>query len=294
MAAIMGIPRPMPHDQNRIRPKNVTALCPTDELAGARSTVVAGRGPAGPVIPGLRESDDEAPKLAHQPRPKRQLPKHLRILTAPPKPRARPKSAAPAQSGPPPLARLLSDAGLGHYAKKLCESMSVSTIRQVLNLDRAALDALIDSLRPLPGHRVRILQFVDQQRALAAAATSSRDAESTQRDDDTTAAPSAGVNAATKPLIRPHTAAGAGPSTALQQQRKFRTTAASLAAVARRGKDGPISHAMIDQPGAWGIKGSHAPSHAVASRVHVVKVAGGGRRVEYDGPRPNAPVRPPR
>ena len=52
---------------------------------------------------------------------------------------------------PPPLAATLEDAGLGNYARKLCEDHSCATVRQLLALDATSLDTLIDAMRPLPG-----------------------------------------------------------------------------------------------------------------------------------------------
>ena len=161
----------------------------------------------------------------------------------------------------------LNNAGLGHYSRKLCDDLGLSTLKQVLTLDRVSLDALIDSLRPLPGHRVRLLDFFEKERAKL----------------EERGAP--GVEDSV-----PRTQAATSGATSVEEQRNFRVTMASLGS-ARRGKDGPISHLQQQQPHQqWGAKGD-SRAHATVSRVRVVKVAGGGRVVEYDGPRPNAPTR---
>ena len=241
----------MSADRNRIRsgPRKVAVhVADADEVAGTRTPFCFQR-----EIPGLREEWKPAKKSAA---PSKPLPKHLRILTAAPKPRPKSAAAAPTVSRePPPLAIALENAGLGHYVRKLCEDQSASTVEQLLALDRPAMDALIDSLRPLPGHRTRILQFLQDQRA--------------QREGS-----ASGVT-----------------RISAEQARNWKATAASLTALARRGKDGPIAHLTNEQPLHWGGGSSGGPplTRGTASRVHVIKVAGGGRMTVFDGERPNAP-----
>ena len=193
------------------------------------------------------------------------LPKHLRIMDFVPKPKpVRPKSAAsPSQLTDHtqlPLAMDLHNAGLGHYARKLCDDMSASTVEQILALDRLKYDALIDALRPLPGHRVRLQQFFSEKRAAAAAAADAPAAD----------------EAATQ---RPQSAASAA------QRKQWRATVGNLSKVSRRGKDGPFANAAQQQHAT--PAGDPTMVDRQPCRVHVIKLAGGGRGSEYckDGPR---------
>jgi hypothetical protein len=244
----------MAADQNRVklRPNGVAFRKDVDERAGARTWSIPTE------IPGLREFNDQE-QQQKKAAPRRPLPKHLRIMKfAPPKPR--PKSAAAdTLAAPPPLAADLERAGLGHYARKLCDDMSATTVDQLLALDRPRIDALIDALRPVPGHRVRLLNFLRDQRALRQ-----------QQEGQPAAQPAAPP--------RPHSAI---------ELRKWKASVASLGQVARRGKDGPLAHSLEQQP----LPEGHAPPRALASptRVRVISVAGGGKMCVFDGPRPNAP-----
>eukprot|EP00327_Prymnesium_parvum_P003138 CAMPEP_0182823472 /NCGR_PEP_ID=MMETSP0006_2-20121128/14769_1 /TAXON_ID=97485 /ORGANISM="Prymnesium parvum, Strain Texoma1" /LENGTH=97 /DNA_ID=CAMNT_0024950393 /DNA_START=381 /DNA_END=670 /DNA_ORIENTATION=+ len=66
-----------------------------------------------------------------------------------------------------PLQPALQAAGLQQYWRKLRE-MGYQTVAQLLRLRRGkALDELLDLLRPLPGHRIRLLNFVEEERARA-------------------------------------------------------------------------------------------------------------------------------
>ena len=165
----------------------------------------------------------------------------------------------------PPLALALERAGLGHHARKLCNEMSCSTVGQLLALNRPQLDALFDELRPLPGHRARLHQFLADQRMEAMKAAA----------DGTGAADGA-----------------ARPTAA--QQREWAGTRRSLrdaSIAARRGRDGPISHLIEQQPLHWGaIKGKAPLAQAYVSRTRVLMV-GGSRQTVFDGDAPNSPSR---
>ena len=284
MAGIMGIPKPMAADMNRVRPKLTVGLCPSDDLAGTRTPATT-MGVLGQRewANGLRDHVDPPKKMSA---PRRPLPKHLRIVNiAPPKrpstakaantakPTARPSSAAntgkvaasalPSSSGatppplasPPPLAVALQEAGLGHFVDRLCYALSASTLEQILDLDRAALDALIDLLRPLPGQRQALLKYVREKQLARAAAA-----------DETPSQPRLSAS----------------------ESRNWQTTVAQLNQTSRRGKDGPLAHLHLEQPNQWGRPGDTKQSHGYGKGVHVVTV-GRGKMMVFDGPRPNAP-----
>ena len=165
--------------------------------------------------------------------------------------------------GSPPIMSALEEAGLSCYARRLVDDYSCSTVAQLLALDTTTLDALLDALRPLPGHRVRLVQFLNRERERAG-----RDA-------------AAGVMA---------------PQPSASQQRKWRASAASLRSGSS--KRGTESDATYQHQRGWtqpaGSGGSRAPSTAQAvgytSKVRVIKV-GKSRVTVYDGPKPNSPLR---
>ena len=182
----------------------------------------------------------------------------------------KPPAAKPARSNSyssevPPLATALDRAGLGHYTRKLCDEMSCSTVQQLLRLERPQVDALLDALRPLPGHRVRLHTFLADQRmeAMKAAADGAAAEETTFK-----------ASAA--------------------QRREWKVTMKQLndaALAAKRGRDGPIAHLIEQQPTNWGAsKGPPAMAQAYVCRTRVIKV-GNGRMTVYDGPSPNSPKR---
>ena len=73
----------------------------------------------------------------------------------------------------------LEEAGLGHLAPKLVESCSCSTVAQLLRLSRTELQALLDSMRLLPGRRQALISFLDAKRTQA---RSTPEAEAAPRD----------------------------------------------------------------------------------------------------------------
>ncbi len=175
---------------------------------------------------------------------------------------------------PPPLAAALEEAGLANYSRKLCEDHSCSTVRQLLALDATSLDALIDALRPLPGHRVRLLQFVRAQR------------EKAEREREYAARAGGGVGLS-----------GSEPAPTAAQKREWRTSMAALrSGAAKRGTGADVHHQqqpgwskMSDMP--WEPGKGRAPSQAKAaayiSSVRVLK-CGHSRVTVFDGPTPNA------
>ena len=165
---------------------------------------------------------------------------------------------------PPPLASVLEEAGLGHYRRKLVDDLSCSTVQQLLALTPAALDALIDALRPAPGHRTRILEFIDHQRAKAEAGS----------------------------LPPPSTVA---PEERQRWKADWKPALSSLAfaaTVEKRGRGGGLGEQA--QPGHWGHSGATGRSpprrEAYVSSVRVLKV-GSSRVTVFDGPAPSSPPR---
>ena len=179
---------------------------------------------------------------------------------------------------PPPLAATLEDAGLGNYARKLCDDQSCATVRQLLALDATSLDTLIDAMRPLPGHRVRLLEFVRTQR------------EKAERERDYAA--QAGGGAGT---------ARSEPAPTAAQKREWHTAITTLRSGAAKRGTGTDVHNQ-QQPG-WskpsdlpevlghfpgrGRAPSSAKSSAYISSVRVLK-CGHSRITVFDGPTPNA------
>ena len=192
--------------------------------------------------------------------------RRLMAFTAPPAP-------------PPPLAATLEDAGLGNYARKLCEDHSCATVRQLLALDATSLDTLIDAMRPLPGHRVRLLQFVRTQR------------EKAERERDYAAQAGGGAGAARS---------GEPAPTAAQKREWHRAITTLRSGAAKRGTGTDVHNQQ--QPG-WskpsdlpevlghfpgrGRAPSSAKSSAYISSVRVLK-CGHSRITVFDGPTPNA------
>ena len=100
---------------------------------------------------------------------------------------------------------------MSHYTRKLCDELSCATIGQILALNRLQLDALVDMLRPPPGHRVRFMQFIKEQRT---------------------------SQSSSEPAEQPTAA----------QKREWKSSVKQLSAsTARRGKDGPWSHYAVIQ-----------------------------------------------
>ena len=81
------------------------------------------------------------------------------------------------------------------------------------------------------------------------------------------------------------------PATA-DQRREWRATRRSLhdaSVAAKRGRDGPISHLIEQQPLHWGAyKGAPPKPQAYVCRTRVLKV-GNSRVTVFDGERPNSP-----
>ena len=85
-----------------------------------------------------------------------------------------------------------------------------------------------------------------------------------------------------------------------QRRREWQQTRRSLhdaSVAAKRGRDGPISHLIEQQPLHWGAyKGPGPKSQVYVSRTRVLKV-GNSRVTVFDGEKPNSPKRgaaPPR
>ena len=77
------------------------------------------------------------------------------------------QAVAPPPSTTKDLQVALMSACLTQYWRKF-EEMGYLRLRQVLKLGRGEkLNELIESLRPLPGHTVRLLNFVEEERARA-------------------------------------------------------------------------------------------------------------------------------
>ena len=108
-------------------------------IPGTRNSLGMTRRPesAGFLLQGGARSGGKAPGAPKPIAQTRKAPSKSFVVKPPQK--ARP-SRVP--TGPPPLAEALERAGLGHYARKLCEDLSCSTVRQLLALNRPQLDAL--------------------------------------------------------------------------------------------------------------------------------------------------------
>ena len=143
---------------------------------------------------------------------------------------------------------------------------SCSTVGQLLALNAPQLDALLDQIRPLPGHRTALVNFVEAQRS---------------------AVRKAQLEGMASPSLQPATSA---------QKSAWHSTRRSLqdaSIAAKRGKDGRIAHLLDAQPLHWGnVKGPGAKPHAYVPRTRVLKV-GNSRVCVYDGPM-NSPSRKPR
>ena len=137
---------------------------------------------------------------------------------------------------------------------------------QLLALNAPQLDALLDSLRPLPGHRVLLVNFVETQRA---------------------AARKAQLEGMASPSLQPATTAQRSAWGATRRALQD----ASIAA--KRGKDGRIAHLLEQQPLHWGnVKGPGPMSQAYVTKTRVLKV-GNSRVCVYDG-ESRSPSRKPR
>ena len=236
-----AIPKPL---GQRLYCKPKAPFCERDMFgqmpaAGVRTGLArSGGGTGGPptILCEFRDGFGDAPKptsFKHE-KKSRPLPKHLRLASNLVESR-RPQSAAnnkpqrsassldatldPAAdrghsrplSAAPPLAATLERAGMSHYTRKLCDELSCATIGQILALNRLQLDALVDMLRPPPGHRVRFMQFIKEQRT-------------SQSSSDPAEQPTAA------------------------QKREWKSSVKQLSAsTSRRGKDGPWSHYAVIQ-----------------------------------------------
>ena len=71
----------------------------------------------------------------------------------------------PSSASAKDLQAALMASGLQQYWRRL-EEMGYTRLRQILKLGRGdRLDELIGQLRPLPGHTVRLLNFIEEERA---------------------------------------------------------------------------------------------------------------------------------
>jgi hypothetical protein len=200
----------------------------------------------------------------------------------------------------PPLAQLLEEDPrvanvLGQaFIRRLTIEQSCSSIGQLLALNRPQLDALLDALRPLPGHRDIFLDFLNTQRLAAIE-------QRRQRAEEAEAAAAAasgggeaaGGGAGAGAAIRPGTAPAGGSATPAQR-RAWHSSLQLLrnaTIAAKRGGDGHLSHLISQQPLQWGfIKGPAPQASAYVSHCRVLHM-GKNRILDYGGPRPHSPPR---
>ena len=91
VVAMMGIPKPMAADMNRIKPRGVVPLCSNDQLAGTRTPMTTmGVNVQAQWAGGLREYEEEQPRAKKAPSKTKKwngsasFPKHLQILAMKP------------------------------------------------------------------------------------------------------------------------------------------------------------------------------------------------------------------
>ena len=190
---------------------------------------------------------------------------------------------------PPPLAKLLAEDPrisnvLGQaFIRRLTVDWACSTIGQLLALDRPQLDALLDALRPLPGHRDIFIDFLNAQRnRVEEERRANMAAAIAAAGEETPAAPAAPA------APRPSTA----PPTTASQRRAWRSSVQLLrnaTIAAKRGGDGHISHLIQQQPLHWGfVKGPGPLPVAYVSSTRVLTF-GRSRVLDFGGPTPNSP-----
>ena len=224
----------------------------------------------------------------------------------------------------PPLALLLEQDPrvvnvLGQaFIRRLTIEQSCSTIGQLLALNRPQIDALLDALRPLPGHRDIFIDFLNSQRVAAEeqrrkrqeeaaiSATMSTDdgsggdggggaeGEASGDKDPTAAATASAAATAVRPGTAPPTLGEATVTPA--QRRAWRKSFHLLrnsSIAAKRGGDGHLSHLISQQPLQWGfVKGPAPQASAYISHVKVLTF-GRNRILDYSGPAPNSPKTKP-
>ena len=174
----------------------------------------------------------------------------------------RAQSNAPSMSDTSALNESLDRAGLSQYLSRLTDELSCVSPHQLLALDAATTEALIDAIHPFPGHRLRLAEWLQRVRATA----------------------------------RPEDAA----TVTADERRNWRVTLASLKdAASLRGSDARFAHVTHAQKIFADVRGVHecrAPPPGIggglAPRTSAVRVLRQGHEfvLAFDGPVPNSPV----
>ena len=156
----------------------------------------------------------------------------------------------------------LDRAGLSQYLSRLTDELSCVSPHQLLALDAATTEALIDAIHPFPGHRLKLAEWLQRVRATA----------------------------------RPEDAA----TVTADERRNWRVTLASLKdAASLRGSDARFAHVTHAQKIFADVRGVHecrAPPPGIggglAPRTSAVRVLRQGHEfvLAFDGPVPNSPV----
>ena len=160
------------------------------------------------------------------------------------------------------LSDSLDRAGLNQYLSRLTDELSCVSPHQLLALDAATIEALIDAIHPFPGHRLRLAEWLQRVRATA----------------------------------RPEDAA----TVTADERRNWRVTLASLKdAASLRGSDARFAHLTHAQKifaDARGVHECRAPPPGIGGgmtpRTSAVRVLRQGHEfvLAFDGPVPNSPV----
>ena len=87
-----------------------------------------------------------------------------RVGSAPPGGRGARPSSGPRRDVAD-LEDALRERGLTQYARKFVHDQGFTSVAALLRLRPAKLEAVIDAIRPMPGHRVRILNVIEEFRA---------------------------------------------------------------------------------------------------------------------------------
>ena len=87
-----------------------------------------------------------------------------RVGSAPPGGRGARPSSGPRRDVAE-LEDALRERGLTQYARKFVHDQGFTSVAALLRLRPAKLEAVIDAIRPMPGHRVRILNVIEEFRA---------------------------------------------------------------------------------------------------------------------------------
>ena len=79
--------------------------------------------------------------------------------------RSRPAAVGGPRRDVADLEDALRERGLTQYARKFVHDQGFTSVAALLRLRPAKLEAVIDAIRPMPGHRVRILNVIEEFRA---------------------------------------------------------------------------------------------------------------------------------